>query len=108
MREVRSPHQVLDADKMARHDADAIVLKSGSDLASKIIARLIRDRLSFEVAIFLKRMVEALEKVRNPTDVVLDRHEPEFGEPFQHAGEDNFSERPFDRMMQRGVAFHHA
>src|ERR1700734_2736280 len=108
MRKVRSPHQVLDAYKMARYYSDAIVLKRRCDLASKIIARWIRERFSFEVSIFLKRMVEALEKVRNPADVVLDRHEPEFRKPFQHTGEDNFGERPLDRTMQHCVAFHQA
>src|ERR1700678_4171245 len=55
VREVRPPHQILDADKVPRHHADAIVLKSCRDLAPKIIAGRIRDRLLFEIAIFLKR-----------------------------------------------------
>src|SRR6202040_1687962 len=66
MREVRPPHQVFDADEMPRYHADAIILKSCGDLPSKIIAGRIRDRPLFEIAIFLKRMVEALEKMRNP------------------------------------------
>src|SRR5208282_4101439 len=53
-------------------------------------------------------MVEALEKMRYPSDVVFDRYELEIGEAFEHAGENNFGERSLDRMMQRGVAFHHA
>src|ERR1700722_8355665 len=75
MREIRYPHKVFDAYEMPRHHADAIVLKSCGHLTSKIIAGRIRNRLLLEVAILLKRVVKALEKVRNPSDVVLDRHE---------------------------------
>ena len=84
MREVRTPHQVFDADEMPRHHPDAIVLKRCSDLSSKIVAGRIRDRLLFEIAIFLKRVVEALEKMRYPSDVIFDRHELEIGETFEH------------------------
>lgn len=94
--------------KMPRHHADAIVLKRCGDLPSKIVAGRIRNRLLFEIAILLKRVVESLEKMRNPSDVVLDRYEFELGETFEHSGKNNFGERSLDRMMQRRVAFHHA
>src|SRR5258707_14489469 len=59
MREIRSPHQTFDADKVPHHDADAIVLKSCRNLAPEIVTRRIRNRLYFQVAILLKRMVQA-------------------------------------------------
>ena len=93
---------------MPRHHADAIVLKSCRDLPPKIKARRIRDRLLFEIAIFLERMVEALEKMRDPADIVFDRDQAESGETLEHAGKNNFGERSLDRVMQRRVAFHHA
>src|SRR5580704_1345988 len=82
MREVRPPHQVFDTDEMTRHHADAVVLKSCGDLPPKIIAGRIRDRLLFEIAILLKRVVETLQKMRNPSDVVFNRHKLEIGEAF--------------------------
>ena len=73
MRKVRRPHQVLHPDKVARDHTDPIILKSGRDLAAKIVARRIRNRLLLEVAIFLVGMIKALEKMRKPPDVVLYR-----------------------------------
>src|ERR1700733_14839675 len=96
MWEVRTPHQAFDADEMPRHDADAIVLKSCRDLTLKIVTWRIRDRGLLEIAILFERMVEALEKVRNPSDIVFDRYQPELGEAFEHAGKNNFGERSFD------------
>src|SRR5271156_4198268 len=100
MREVRSPHQIFDADKVPRHHADAIVLESRRDLPPKVVAGRIRDRLLFEIAILLECAVEALEKMRDPSDVVFDRDQLEPGKAFEHAGENNFGERSFDRMME--------
>src|SRR5258708_18014594 len=92
---------------MSHHHADTIVLKRCGDLPSKIIAGRIRDRLLFEIAILLERVVKALEKMRNPSDVIFDRHQLEIWKAFQHAGENNFGERSLDRMMQRRVTLHH-
>src|SRR5260370_26193274 len=108
VRKVRRPHQVLHPDKMARHHSDAIILKGGRYLAPKIVARRIRNRLFFQIAILLVRMIETLEKVRKPSDVVLYRHQPQLWKSFEHARENNFSERSLNRMMQRRIALPHA
>src|SRR5271166_765634 len=100
MREIRAPHQAVDADKMPRHHPDPIVLKSCRDLAPKIVTGRIRNRLLFEVSILLIRMVKALKKMRDPSDIVFDRYQPETGKAFKHAAEYNFGKRPLDRMMQ--------
>src|SRR5712692_6108272 len=73
MRKVGRPHKIVDPYIFARHHADTVVLESCPHLPMEVVARRIRNHFLFEIAVLLVRMVEALQIMRDPSDVVFYR-----------------------------------
>ncbi len=109
MRVVGGPHQIGDADQFARDDSDPVILEGGVDLAAEIVAWRVRDGpVALQETVTVVGVVGALQQMRYPSDVVLDRYDLEFGKALQDPAQDQVHERLFDTMMHRYVVLHDA
>jgi len=85
---IRGPHEVVHADHVAIGDADRIVHKRGADLPLEVLAGFQLEGTVDHLAVALKGMVHAPDKMIDPADVVFRGDELQVREPIQHPRED--------------------
>jgi mono/diheme cytochrome c family protein len=105
VRVVRSPHQQIDADEVAVADAQAVLLEAQEDVAAEEVAgqHVAREAVPARSARALRvRVVEALDEVRRPRQLVLGRAHAQARMALEHAAEDEVREGHAHEVIRIG------
>src|SRR5581483_1180369 len=102
MRVVGRPEEAPAADRIAERDPEAIFLERRRDLRTEVVARLAGE-LRLEGAELLAGVIETVEVMRDPSDVVLYGDDAEARMSLEHATEDHLRDRSLRGVMREHV-----